>query len=229
MKIHTFNTGRQYSKHGQRIAYAQIATGADGHKQVAYVDADRGLSGMLRLPTFVTNDSVLFAMDHRQMLAGVLLSDEVEQALLQAAVEEGQGSKVEVVIDLTGGVVQSVCASQPVDLLVISYDEDEKLECFGKLHESERFVDFDNEQVASRRFDDTDSPRARAVVSHYFDQQSDVRMLAKIESLGFEVLDLGDSYGWRHKFECVDGPSGYATLKEVWQSMLLAYPNLRED
>lgn len=42
MKTLTFNTGREYTKHGQRIAATQLKTG-----QIIFVDIDRHIDAML--------------------------------------------------------------------------------------------------------------------------------------------------------------------------------------
>jgi hypothetical protein len=50
--IRAFQTHRQYTAHGQRIAYAEISRDADEHvalAEVAFVDVDRGIDGVLRI------------------------------------------------------------------------------------------------------------------------------------------------------------------------------------
>ncbi|RJG08660.1 hypothetical protein D3879_22465 [Pseudomonas cavernicola] len=50
--IHTFNTGRQYTAHGQRIAYAELGRREDEFGrmiQVAFADVDRQIVGVVTL------------------------------------------------------------------------------------------------------------------------------------------------------------------------------------
>lgn len=54
--IHTFNTKRLYTQHGQRIAYAVLSTG-----NVAMVDIDRNIDYILTCAA--TNSAVLAAYD----------------------------------------------------------------------------------------------------------------------------------------------------------------------
>jgi len=66
-KIHTFNTGRGYTAHGQRIAYAEIGRDDRDPDQpkvkVGFADVDRMVYGVLLL--YVATDAgVLRAYDH---------------------------------------------------------------------------------------------------------------------------------------------------------------------
>lgn len=56
--IHTFNTGRLYTQHGQRIAWALLPSG-----NVFMVDADRHIDYVLAVPPNPTDDDVLRAYD----------------------------------------------------------------------------------------------------------------------------------------------------------------------
>lgn len=59
MNIRTFNTGRQYTEHGQRIAWTILRTGT-----VAMVDIDRSLDCILEVSAIdPTNADVLWAYD----------------------------------------------------------------------------------------------------------------------------------------------------------------------
>ena len=64
MTIHAFNTGRGYTPQGQRIAW-QIVKVAIGEIDVAFVDADRQIDGVVTLEGLEpTNQRVLAAYDH---------------------------------------------------------------------------------------------------------------------------------------------------------------------
>jgi hypothetical protein len=56
--ISAFNTGRQYTAKGQRIAWVQLST-----NNVAMVDIDRGIDYILIIDETPTNQSVLAAYD----------------------------------------------------------------------------------------------------------------------------------------------------------------------
>ena len=57
-----FNTGRQYSKQGQRIVAAQVDDG-----RIFFVDLDRCIDGMITAPSAeLTEASVLKAYDSNQ-------------------------------------------------------------------------------------------------------------------------------------------------------------------
>ena len=65
-KIYTFNTGRMYTQHGQRIAWTVqgIETDDVGDiHQVAFYDIDRCLSGVLTVHGKVNESTVLGAYD----------------------------------------------------------------------------------------------------------------------------------------------------------------------
>lgn len=63
MRIHAFNTGRGYTPQGQRIAW-QIIKVALGAIDVAFVDADRQIDGVVTLEGIEpTNARVLAAYD----------------------------------------------------------------------------------------------------------------------------------------------------------------------
>jgi len=65
-EIHAFQTGRQYSPHGQRIAYAEIERVGPPDQErvkVGFADVDRMVYGVVLL--FVASDrGVLHAYDH---------------------------------------------------------------------------------------------------------------------------------------------------------------------
>lgn len=71
MEIKTFNTGRQYSAQGQRIAYAvakahEETPGLEDYTvyDVYMYDADRGVHGVLRTVGKPTDRAVLASYDH---------------------------------------------------------------------------------------------------------------------------------------------------------------------
>jgi hypothetical protein len=57
-QIHEFNTGRRYTKEGQRIRWAIIEEVGDGGPDiVAFEDLDRGIFGCI--PKFLGNDDLI--------------------------------------------------------------------------------------------------------------------------------------------------------------------------
>lgn len=70
LAIRAFQTCRQYTAKGQRIAYAEISRTMDewgGVVEVVFVDVDRHIDGLLSFGLFgaaLSNDAVLRAYDH---------------------------------------------------------------------------------------------------------------------------------------------------------------------
>jgi len=91
MKINTFNTGREYTEHGQRIAWTLLLREVGGGNIVAFVDADRGVSNVVRVPghLFPENLTVLLQYDECAYLRNYLIPGDVEDALREAALEHG--------------------------------------------------------------------------------------------------------------------------------------------
>jgi len=58
IKIHAFNTGRRYTEHGQRIAWAVLSTG-----NIAMVDVDRHIDYILVGGDLRTNSDILAHYD----------------------------------------------------------------------------------------------------------------------------------------------------------------------
>ncbi len=87
MKIHTFNTGREYTKHGQRVAWALLLREVGGGNIVAFVDADRGVSNVVRVDGHMLPDNldVLNQYDKCAYLRNYLIPGDVEDALREAA------------------------------------------------------------------------------------------------------------------------------------------------
>lgn len=93
MKIHTFNTGRLYSTHGQRIAYCELLRDYSHGSTtilVAFHDLDRGMTEVIRMPPewgWVQDQEAMLmnrydACDYLRM---VQVSQDVENALKEAA------------------------------------------------------------------------------------------------------------------------------------------------
>lgn len=68
--IHAFQTGRQYTAQGQRIAYVEVGRNTDDFGalvEVAFYDIDRGIDGRLKVwastGEVVTNAAVLQSYD----------------------------------------------------------------------------------------------------------------------------------------------------------------------
>lgn len=59
----TFNTGRKYTEHGQRIAAQRVDSGA-----VVMVDFDRGIDYLLPISTEFTQRGVMSAYDHNRVI-----------------------------------------------------------------------------------------------------------------------------------------------------------------
>ena len=59
----TFNTGRNYTEHGQRIAAQRVASGA-----VVMIDIDRGIDYLLPTSTEFTQRGVMSAYDHNRVI-----------------------------------------------------------------------------------------------------------------------------------------------------------------
>lgn len=61
--IRSFNSGRLYSREGQRIAYSETIVD-DMLSEVVFCDVDRGITGVFTLVRPVTHERVLSAYDH---------------------------------------------------------------------------------------------------------------------------------------------------------------------
>jgi hypothetical protein len=61
MNIISFNTGRGYTAHGQRIAATQLPDGS-----VAFCDIDRGIDYITTGPCDLTQSAVMSAYDHNR-------------------------------------------------------------------------------------------------------------------------------------------------------------------
>lgn len=92
MKIRTFNTGRLYSAHGQRIAYCQLLRdcGTDTTTMlVAFYDLDRGLCAVIRMqPQYTEADAERALMEQYDACAyerHLLIPNDLEDALKEAA------------------------------------------------------------------------------------------------------------------------------------------------
>ena len=59
----TFNTGRNYTEHGQRIAAQRVESGA-----VVMIDIDRGIDYLLPISTEFTQRGVMSAYDHFRVI-----------------------------------------------------------------------------------------------------------------------------------------------------------------
>ena len=59
----TFNTGRNYTEHGQRIAAQRVESGA-----VVMIDIDRGIDYLLPISTEFTQRGVMSAYDHNRVI-----------------------------------------------------------------------------------------------------------------------------------------------------------------
>jgi hypothetical protein len=66
MKVHMFNTGRQYTQFGQRIAWVPV----DDGDWVVFVDVDRCIEGSMRFHTEPTGGQVLRRYDHCDYQSG---------------------------------------------------------------------------------------------------------------------------------------------------------------
>jgi len=69
--IRAFNTGRTYTAHGQRIAYAEISRDDHPHipiAEVVFYDVDRHIDGQIKVVAFphepVNDHALLQAYDH---------------------------------------------------------------------------------------------------------------------------------------------------------------------
>lgn len=89
MKIHTMNTGRQYSEHGQRIAYTIIGTTGRGNL-VAFYDADRHVHNVAVVQGLVTDSAFLDAYDHCRYDHLIWLTAEQQDVLRLAAENHGK-------------------------------------------------------------------------------------------------------------------------------------------
>ena len=84
LTIHAFNTGRQYSAAGQRIAYAVLTSG-----NVAMVDIDRGLEYVLvrKHPELPLTDRTVLALYDSNCTNGYDKVEYAEQCAIRQALE----------------------------------------------------------------------------------------------------------------------------------------------
>lgn len=90
MKINTLNTGRQYTSHGQRIAWAELLKTPEG-ALVGFYDADREVCNVVLVAGYPVDDAaVLNQYDLSNYVRGHWLPDGVEETLKAAALAHGQ-------------------------------------------------------------------------------------------------------------------------------------------
>ena len=87
--IKTFNTGAQYTEHGQRIAYMTLVNCNDG-QLVAMVDADRGIDYALKVQYPYDDAAVSRAYLNNCVESGMWLTQAVKDLLLAAALNHGK-------------------------------------------------------------------------------------------------------------------------------------------
>ena len=92
MKIRTFNTGRMYSEHGQRIAYCQLLRDCSTEATtmlVAFHNLDRGISAVIRiLPQYTEAEAERALMEQYDACAyerRLLIPNDLEDVLKEAA------------------------------------------------------------------------------------------------------------------------------------------------
>lgn len=89
--IYTFNTGRQYTTEGQRIAWLPLLreVGTDGDSTlVAFYDVDRGVHNVVRVKGVPGDDKVLEQYDQCAYVRTVIMSHTIEDLLREAAAAE---------------------------------------------------------------------------------------------------------------------------------------------
>lgn len=81
--IKVFNTGRQYTAEGQRIAWMEIAREVGGGKLVAFYDGDRHVSNVVRIPAWCQDEQaeVLKQYDECNYIRSYILPGELEDEL----------------------------------------------------------------------------------------------------------------------------------------------------
>lgn len=90
MAIRTFNTGRAYTEHGQRIAWVPTLRRADGKVVVIFHDLDRMITQIVAVEPPVSPSRVLDAYDACDYIRDMgWVSDELENDL-KAAAEQAQ-------------------------------------------------------------------------------------------------------------------------------------------
>lgn len=82
--LYAFNTGRQYSSKGQRIAWVPILGTAQG-VLVAFYDVDRMINGVVRIDGVISDDRVLAAYDAGGYTQHGWISHTLQDALKAAA------------------------------------------------------------------------------------------------------------------------------------------------
>lgn len=85
--IRAFQTGRTYTKEGQRIAWAVTCVFDDGWSEVSFYDLDRFIEGrsvLPKAPEAVTDADVLFLYDHNAY-RGYIENPDLKLALRDAA------------------------------------------------------------------------------------------------------------------------------------------------
>lgn len=92
MKIHTVNTGAQYSEHGQRIAWVNLGVMLNCRSLVAFYDADRMVHNVVRVDGLVTQEAFLKAYLRCDYERSMWLSAELQEELRVAAVKHGLNS-----------------------------------------------------------------------------------------------------------------------------------------
>ena len=81
--IKVFNTGRQYTAEGQRIAWMEIAREVGGGKLVAFYDGDRHVSNVVRIPAWCQDEQaeVLKQYDECNYIRSYILPGQLEDEL----------------------------------------------------------------------------------------------------------------------------------------------------
>jgi aspartate/methionine/tyrosine aminotransferase len=84
MKTISFNTGRGYTEHGQRIGAAQLSDGT-----VAFSDIDRGIDYVTSGPCALTQTAIMAAYDYNETngrwYGNDALTDDIKCAIKDAA------------------------------------------------------------------------------------------------------------------------------------------------
>ena len=99
--IHTFNTGRAYSEHGQRVAYIHLMNSIDGFTIVAFYDCDRGLGEIVNLPYPAGQEELMRAYDACAYRKDMYFAQELQDALKAAAENHGKPGQVEQALEAT--------------------------------------------------------------------------------------------------------------------------------
>lgn len=85
--INVFNTGAQYSKHGQRIAWMEIGREVGSGRLVAFYDGDRHISQIVRIPGWCEDDNAAVAGAYlrTEYVRNMIIPGPMEDALRTAA------------------------------------------------------------------------------------------------------------------------------------------------